>query len=82
MIRTFTLTAAALALAGCQLPGFSEATGDVNAEFALAQQLRDRCNTSGDVDDCLAWREFQEGRSMPAWQYDAALDRWIANGPY
>ena len=82
MLRPFALALCCLSASACQMSGFAEATQDVNAEFALAQQLRDRCAATGDLDDCLTWREFQEGRSIPAWQYEQALERWIANGPY
>jgi len=83
---TFRLIALSLplvmVLAGCQLPGFEGAAQDVNDEFTVARQLRDRCDATADVDDCVAWLQFKETRSMPSWEYDRALDRWIANGPY
>lgn len=73
---------AVMLLAGCQLPGFADATQDVNNEFALAVQMRDRCSATADVDHCLAWRQFQESRPILAWQYEQALSRWERLGPY
>lgn len=74
--------AAAIALTGCTVETFDSATRSVNEEFALAQQLRDRCRATGDIDHCLAWHEFRSSHAQPGLNYDAALDRWIEHGPY
>jgi NifU-like protein involved in Fe-S cluster formation len=82
LLRTALIAAASLTLAGCVGGTFAEATQDVNQEYAMAQQLRDRCNATGDVDDCLVWYEFRDARSAYGPTYERGLDRWIANGPY
>lgn len=72
----------ALALSGCTVETFGSATRGVNEEFALAQQLRDRCDGTGDVDHCLAWQQYRQANGVPGYNYDAMLDRWIERGPY
>ena len=79
MLRAFALVAM---LAGCTVETFDSATQSVNEEFALAQQLRDRCRASGDVDHCLAWHEYRAAHQQPGFNYDASLDLWIERGPY
>jgi len=81
-MRLLAAAAIAATLSACTIETFETATQSVNEEFALAQQLRDRCSTSGNVDHCLAWQQFRAANESPGYNYDAALDRWIANGPY
>lgn len=73
------------ALSACMsVKTFEDATGDVNERFALGKQLRDRCAATRDVDHCQAWVEYKrdaEERNALL-DYDKALARWEANGPY
>lgn len=72
------------ALAACTLQTFDSATQNVNDDFALGAQLRDRCATTQNVDHCLAWRDYKrrEEAENPLMNYDAALARWEREGPY
>ena len=75
-----------LSLAACDdvaVKTFADATNDVNEGFALGQQLRDRCNATGDLDDCLDWSNYKAAEeSVGLLDYDKALARWEAKGPY
>ena len=76
MKQFFVMTAFAATLMACDTTKtFSDVTADVNAEFALAKQLRDRCAATGDIDHCLAWQDFKRERSAenPLIDYDKAL---------
>lgn len=70
------------AISACTVETFESATQSVNEDFAFAQQLRDRCRSTGDVDHCLAWHQFRSANEPAGYNYDAMLDRWIARGPY
>lgn len=79
--------AAVLSLSACQTAAvktFGDVTQDVNDEFVLGQQLRDRCRTTGDLDHCIAWNEYKKSEEAdnPLMDYDKALARWEQYGPY
>ena len=85
MFRMSALTACAVTLSGClAVQTFDSVTENVNEEFALGAQLRDRCSATGDIDHCQAWIEYKrsEEADNPLMDYDAALARWEAKGPY
>lgn len=75
-----------LSLSACNVAvkGFDDATQDVNEGFALGKQLRDRCKATGDIDHCKDWQEYKraEEAQNPLLDYDKALARWEAVGPY
>ena len=86
MIRAFVV-ASVVAVAGCQdvaVKTFSDATSDVNEGFVIGRQLRDRCNATGDVDHCKDWVEYKQAAESEnaLLDYDKALARWEAKGPY
>lgn len=81
------LIIAALSLTACgdmAVKTFSDATKGVNEDFTIGQQLRDRCQATGNVDHCLTWNEYKraEEAKNPLMDYDKALARWEAKGPY
>lgn len=81
----FALALSALALSGClAVKTLSDATSDVNDGFALGKQLRDRCNATKDIDHCKAWVEYKRAAEAEntLMDYDRALARWEAKGPY
>ncbi len=87
MLRMIAASCVALSLSACgdvAVKTFSDATGDVNEGFVLGKQLRDRCAATGDVDHCLAWSNYKraEEADNALLDYDKALARWEANGPY
>lgn len=63
---------------------FADATQDVNEGFVVGKMLRDRCAATNDVDHCAAWLEYKrsEEADNTLLDYDKALARWEANGPY
>ena len=74
-------------LSGCAdvaVKTFADATSDVNEGFRLGKQLRDRCAATNDVDHCQAWISYKraEEADNPIMDYDKALARWEAKGPY
>lgn len=76
---------APLALSGClAVKTFSDATGDVNEGFAMGKQLRDRCATTQDIDHCQDWLAYKRDAEAEnsLLDYDKALARWEAKGPY
>ena len=75
---------AALALSGCAIKTFEDATKDVNEGFALGKQLRDRCAQTKGIDHCKDWIEYKraEEAENEFLDYDKALARWEAKGPY
>lgn len=88
MLKPICLTLAALSLSACMsdagIKTFSDATDDVNEGFAIGKQMRDRCAATGDLDHCKEWREYKiaEEADNPMLDYDKALARWEAKGPY
>ncbi|MGH1455074.1 MAG: hypothetical protein ACRBBV_18105 [Paracoccaceae bacterium] len=63
---------------------FSDATKDVNEGFAMGKRLRDRCASTNDIDHCQAWLDYKrtEEADNSLLDYDKALARWEAKGPY
>lgn len=87
-MRLFVLALPAVfLLAGCEdaaVKTFADSTQDVNEGFELGRSLRDRCETTQDPSDCLEWQNYKraEEAENPLLDYDKALARWEANGPY
>ena len=88
MLRLLLPVVAALSLSACLsdvgVKTFSDATADVNESFALGKQLRDRCAYTRDVDHCLTWANYKKAEESDntLLDYDKALARWEAKGPY
>lgn len=87
MLRLILPVVAALALSGCEdvaIKTFADATADVNEEFALGRQLRDRCASTRDVDHCQSWIQYKQAEEAEngLLDYDKALARWERLGPY
>ena len=63
---------------------FSDATRNVNEDFRMGQQLRDRCNATQNIDHCKAWLDYKraEEAENPLMDYEKALARWEERGPY
>lgn len=83
-MRALLLSISIFALSACTLQTFDSVTDNVNNDFALGAQLRDRCAITQDLSDCLAWRNYKnaEEAKNPLMNYDAALSRWEREGPY
>jgi len=87
MLRTTAAVCVALSLSACNgvaVKTFADATQNVNEGFAFGKQLRDRCAATNDLDHCKAWMDYKraEEADNPLMDYDKALARWEANGPY
>lgn len=87
MFRPLAIVAAVLTLSACEgaaVKTFSDATRNVNEDFALGKQLRDRCAATNDIDHCKQWVDYKraEEAENPLLDYEKGLARWEANGPY
>ena len=86
-LPTMLLVFSVISICGCSGPAissFPEASNDVNSNFALGRQLRDRCQYTFDLKDCLEWREYKAAQELanPSTNYEEDLARWEQEGPY